>query len=553
MIAILDILIEILYFLNKKANMIKKIAQFLKDYYIFLKFGISGCSAMATDLFFLYTFHDIFKFKLYLSVLMAYSISFVVSFLLQKFWTFKNNEKNKTQRQFFMYVGVGVSGVIFNSLMVQLLVSKYGVYYLFAQLFIAGFIGVVNFLVYRFVIFREKRYWKKNMKNILIATGIFPPDHGGPASYVNILSKELPKMGYKLRIVTYSDLTPKKCKKVKNKGFILYKISRQQGIFMRYFLYFKKIWRHLYWADAVYIQGPVSEGLPAFIACYLKRRKYMLKVVGDYAWEQGSRRYNVNDTLDDFQGKNYSFEVEVMRYIQKTIARKAELVITPSYYLKKVVNAWGVDNKKIDVIYNTVNDCEDNYVKSEIKNKIGEDRDIILSMGRLVPWKGFDTLIQTMPEILKINSNFKLIIVGDGSERDRLEKIVSDLKLEKHVEIKHGMSQTDFFDYMRSSDMFILNTKYEGLSHVIIEAMKLGIPVATTNVCGNPELIANNMNGILFEYNNKNEIIESVRKLSRNQDMVIKYTLESKKNVKEMFSKENMLKRISKSFKHVYK
>jgi len=508
---------------------------------------------MVVDLFFLFLFHDFLNIELIYSVYLAYSISFLVSFLLQKFWTFQNNDKKRTHKQFIMYMVVGITALNLNSYFVHLLVTKYEVFYLIAQFSVAIIFGTLNFIIYRFIIFKEKKYWKKNIKNILITTGIFPPDTGGPASYVNILCNELPKRGYKLRIITYSDLQPKECRKQKKNGYILYKISRQQGLLKRYFLYFRKVWRHLYWADIVYTQGPVSEGLPTYLACFLRRRKYILKVVGDYAWEQGSRRYNVDDALDNFQSKNYSFEVEIMRFIQKTVATRASIVITPSNYLKTIVNTWGVSNEKIKVVYNTVNSNSKQLTKIDAKSKIGESKDIILSMGRMVPWKGFDVLIQTMPELLKINSNFKLIIIGDGSEKERLANIIQELHLSKYVELKHSMAQIDFFNYLFAADMFILNTRYEGLSHVIIEAMKFGVPVATTNTCGNPELIKNNENGLLFEYNNMVEIKSCAEQLHKNKTEVEGYVDRSRLKIAKMFSKEKMISNTIEYFNQVFK
>lgn len=353
--------------------MIKRITQLIKENFVFIKFGISGSSALVSDLFFLYIFHAILEIPLVFSVYLAYSISFFVSFVLQKFWTFRNKEKNRAHKQFLMYVVVGVTGLNLNTYFVHLLVSKYSVFYLIAQFVVAVLLGMVNFLVYRFIIFKEKKYWIRDMKNVLIATSFFPPDKGANANYAEILCRDLPQNGYNLRVVTYSDLEPRACKKKKYEGYVLYKISRKQTLWWSYFLYFKKIWRHLYWADFVYILGTVNEGVPACLACKLRRRKYVLRVTGDYTWEQGRDRFNITDNLNDFQSKNYVFEVEFLRYLQKFVARRAEAIIAPREELKKNILSWGVDANKVKIF-----NCDYNKEKNDIQERAKALKEIVL-------------------------------------------------------------------------------------------------------------------------------------------------------------------------------
>ena len=256
---------------------------------------------------------------------------------------------------------------------------------------------------------------ENNKKKILIATGIYPPDIGGPATHVKTLETELPKFSFEVKVITYADDDSLQDKVIR--------IRRQQHIILRYFKYFLAVYRMLPWADVVYLQGPVSEGLPASLACLLRGKPYFLKVVGDYAWEQASQRFGVTDLLDDFQQRRYSWPVELMRLIEKRVARRAEKVITPSAYLKSIVEGWGVKNK-IEVIYNSVEDLSDNLIRADYKKALNIQGDIIVSIGRLVPWKGFDRLIELMPKLAGIN-NFKLVIIGDGPDYHKLKVTAS--------------------------------------------------------------------------------------------------------------------------------
>jgi len=402
---------------------------------------------------------------------------------------------------------------------------------------------------------------------VLIATGIFPPDIGGPATYVEALCEELPKQGCEVKVVTYGEkkfsisnfqfsnpivsrsLSRKKRgsggrdkSQISNLKFQIpvYCIARNQNILFRYFKYFWQVWKLIPWADVVYVQGPVSEGLPSVLACKARGKEYILKIVGDYAWEQGRQRFGVKDLLGDFQNKKYCWQVELMRQVQRIVARKARIIITPSQYLKNIVKQWNIDDEKIKVIYNSIKGVDSILSKAEAKSKIGLSGFVILSVGRFVTWKGFGLLIELMPELLKINPEFKLVIIGDGPERKNLEFKIKNFKLSDKVKLIGSVEQKRLWQYMQIADIFVLNTGYEGLSHVIIEAMQFRLPVATTNIGGNPEIVQHGKTGLLFEYNNKQEIKNAILLLWRDKDKRKNLIENAEKNLNK-FNKQTML------------
>lgn len=376
-------------------------------------------------------------------------------------------------------------------------------------------------------------------KKILIATGIYPPDTGGPATYVTTLFKELPQKGIDLKVVTYSD-------QIESIEENVYKVSRKNNLLVRYVKYFFQVFKLIKWADIVYIQGLVSEGLPAYLVCRLYNKKYILKIVGDYAWEQGRQRFSVQDNLDDFQNKKYSWQVELMRKVQKIVSKKADKIITPSQYLKNIVAKWGIDENKIKVIYNSVKVINLKEDKNKLREKYGLKGEIILSMGRFVPWKGFEILIRLVPNLIADRPNLKLVIVGDGPEFSKYEKLIKDLNLEENVILTGRMDQQKFWEYIKASDMFVLNTGYEGLSHVIIEAMSLALPVVSTKVGGNPELIENKKTGILVEYNNKDQLKKAILGLLDSYDEANKLGQNAKEKIEKSFDQKNMIEELVK-------
>ena len=187
--------------------------------------------------------------------------------------------------------------------------------------------------------------------------------------------------------------------------------------------------------------------------------------------------------------------------------------MVPSQYLRSIVQGWGYDAERIMVVPNAVTFAPSDLSRQDARTRIGIPGALIVSVGRLVPWKGFRMLIKIMPQLLELNQFFRLVIVGDGPERDILRTMAKNLGLEKKVFIVGSKSHEELPLYLAAADLFVLNTGYEGFSHQIIEAMAAGVPVITTTAGGNREVIAQGENGLMVKYNDEFNLREAIRAL----------------------------------------
>lgn len=358
---------------------------------------------------------------------------------------------------------------------------------------------------------------------ILIATGIFPPQIGGPASYSKLLADELPQRGFSVGVVNFG------------------KFLRLPKI-IRHLVYFFTIFWWGFFADIIYAQDPVSVGLSAMLAAKILHKRFYLKVVGDYAWEQ----YQIENTsgqtllLEEFQDKKLDWRTEMRKKIEMVVARGAGKIIVPSEYLKKIVSLWGIKEEKIRVIYNGFNPPSLREDKEIIRKRLGMKGWNILSVGRLVPWKGFLALIDMMPRLLERNSETSLFIAGDGPDKELLKKKITGLGLDGKVILLGKLSQERLFEYIKTSDIFVLNTAYEGFSHQILEVMTLETPIITTSVGGNTEILQDHKNGILVPYNDSVLLEKATEELRTNSKLRNSIIKNAQEKVKE-FSNERML------------
>ncbi|TSC96878.1 MAG: hypothetical protein Athens071426_438 [Parcubacteria group bacterium Athens0714_26] len=372
------------------------------------------------------------------------------------------------------------------------------------------------------------------MKKILITTGIFPPDIGGPATYSSILLKELPGFDYNIGVLTYG------VKEQASKGLI-YVVSNKWPKGIRHLVYFLKVLWLGRGADLILcVDSSFGASFISLLAALILRKKFVVRITGDYAWEQGVQRYGVKELMDEFQRKRYGIFISILRRCQNFVVCRADLVITPSNYLKNTILNWGAKKENIKVIYNAVSATEIKMFKEEARQKLNLSGRIMISAGRLVLWKGFGLLIEIVSGLKKQIPDLKLIIAGDGPERENLDKKTKDLNLENNVLLVGALPKNELAVYMRSADIFVLNTGYEGLSHQLIEAMAMGLPVITTRVGGNTEVVDNQENGILVEYNNKKQLEEAIIRLFMSDELKNKLA-EKARDKAALFSRQNMI------------
>ncbi len=364
---------------------------------------------------------------------------------------------------------------------------------------------------------------------VLIATGLYPPEIGGPATYSRKLEVALPQYGIEVIVLPFIKV-------------------RRFPKFIRHIVYFFLILKEGRRADVLYAQDPMSVGVPTMIAAFFMRKTFVLKVVGDYAWEQATQRFGYTGTLESFQYATLPLIPKLFRFVERSVASRADRVVVPSKYLAKILTAWNLSHKKVSVIYNGIEDLGDTGNKTVLRGLLRFHGKLLVSVGRLVPWKGFDTLIRLLPKIQKSFPETKLLIIGSGPDAGMLERLAVEVGVENDVIFAGSLERDILIRYLRASDVFILNTAYEGFSHLILEAMAIGVPIITTKVGGNVEIVDHAKNGYLVKPNDADAITNHANSLLGDATLRANLVASAKRRVKQ-FSNERMIDEIAKLLK----
>jgi glycosyltransferase involved in cell wall biosynthesis len=289
----------------------------------------------------------------------------------------------------------------------------------------------------------------------------------------------------------------------------------------RSFHFVRTIFHHARKADVVLANGVLLE---ATVASFLARKSMVQKIVGDPTWERARNRGWTTDEFETFQNGYYGLRIEALKKLTAFVAGRAEKIIVPSRYLSGWVRTWGIPQSKIVVIYNSVpslDSVDPIHVPLTASVKL-------VTACRLVSWKRVNAIIQAVGQMDDVG----LLICGDGPERKNLDTLARDLGLTTRIYFAGQRNRGDTLALMAGCDIFILNSTYEGLSHVVLEAMNLGLPIIATSAGGTPELVKNGDTGVLIKNGGpealKSAILQLIASPERLQAMREKTKLEAK-------------------------
>ncbi|MFA4833853.1 MAG: glycosyltransferase [Patescibacteria group bacterium] len=455
----------------------------IEKYKLIIKYIISGGMAASVDLIFLYIFTDVFGVWYIISASLSFLIAYFVSFSMQKFWTFRDSGRGAIYRQMYLYFIVGVANLLVNAGGMYLLVDEFGIMYMLAQIIMGALLGFSSFLIYKFIIFEKKkieaRRGREGNLRILIATGIFPPDIGGPATYTKILCEELPRFGCEVRVVTYGDGEIADC------GCQVFKVSRKQNIISRYLKYFWRVWKLAGRAHIIYAHDLVSVGLPcALVKLFKPRLKLVIRLGGDFLWEKAYNSGWTGKPLSRYYKEPKNFSEKIFLLIYKFVLSRGNKIIFSTRWQKEIYEKYlKVNPNKADVIDNI-------FPEFSLPEKPSGDSRRILLAGRLIKLKNFAKIFAVVKRLPEIN----LLVIGEGPEEENLKELAKQLKIGDRVNFKKKLPWPELAKEILGSFLVLVPSITEISPNLVLECLKLGQPILVTRECGfrskyNEELI----------------------------------------------------------------
>ncbi|MCR4281167.1 MAG: glycosyltransferase family 4 protein [Candidatus Kaiserbacteria bacterium] len=307
---------------------------------------------------------------------------------------------------------------------------------------------------------------------ILIVTGIFEPESGGPATYAPKIAEKLIGAGHQVSVITYS---------VKSQydfdsqyKFKLKRIKRGNKLFNRVRM-FTAVFTESDGADVVYMLDWFAAGLPGAIASRMRGVPYVVRVGGDYLWEQ---KYLESDAvpvslLDFYKHGLYSkMSYRPFFWLIRWVLTEASKVIFNSDKQRELYEEYyGLSNAA--TVYNPVPRMETQDVSR------GKATHEFVYCGRFIVMKNLTALIRAFAQA-RIPNDYKLSLIGDGPRKAELARLVETLGLQERVKIQQSMRLPDLFQRIKDCRAFILPSWTDISPNQVYEAMAIGLPAVVT-------------------------------------------------------------------------
>lgn len=211
---------------------------------------------------------------------------------------------------------------------------------------------------------------------------------------------------------------------------------------------------------------------------------------------------------------------------------RCDLVLSPSKSLADKLKSQGL-RKPIKTLSNPINTelfkpVSSKTAKKKLKANFGIKGKSLVYMGRVSYEKSIDQVIKAFKLAVRKIPEITLMVVGDGPEKNYLEKIAEDLGIKNKMIFAGFRHNNELVEALQANDVFVTASKSENMPLSILEAMATGLPVIAVRALGIPEIVENNANGFLVSPDNPEAMSKKIVELIKNDKLMKKFSLASR-------------------------
>jgi glycosyltransferase involved in cell wall biosynthesis len=335
---------------------------------------------------------------------------------------------------------------------------------------------------------------------VLIVSGIWPPDVGGPASHAPEVAAFLRDRGHDVEVVITADREPRP------ESYPVHWVSRALPKGVVHARALATITAHARTSDVVYTTGMFTRSAAA---CTLTRTPSVVKLTGDPAFERMRWRGTFTGGLEEFELGVGGVEAAVLRALRSGSLRSATRIVCPSAYLREAVISWGVPPERVTVLPNPVPSATALPDRDAARRRLGADAQVLLAFaGRFGPQKALDVAL----DAVAATENVTLALAGEGDGAAELRRRAEPLG--KRVRFLGPLSRDEVLELFAAADASVLSSAWENLPHAVLESLAVGTPVLATAVGGVPEIVEDGVNGLLVPARDRNAFVAAVARFA---------------------------------------
>lgn len=376
----------------------------------------------------------------------------------------------------------------------------------------------------------------KKLHRVLIYSPIFYPDIGGPAVQARFLTELLDENGFEVFVLKYS----------KNKD----KNSKINVISLDWNPNPKKLTRIFRWIvgplislyflikirpNLVLVNSVFWNGMLMGMWCRFFRIPTILKFTGDWVFESTHLQKDQAVELEKIYSRNIvSF---LLFQIQRFFVSQFQIVWVISDFRKN--NVLKLTHKPQIWVQNNFHDLPSLEIPTAARFK---EPLIFVTTARLIPHKRIDAVIRVLP---KLTRNYKFIVIGEGSELNRLQKLTKELNLSNHIFFPGKISTNLLYEILALSSVFISWSAEEGAPNSFVEALHFGLPIVSASVGGIPEMFTPGSKAVqLLDPDNTDHLYDCLENLLESPNILNEMSLDAIKDAfkfSKSFNEKNFM------------
>jgi glycosyltransferase involved in cell wall biosynthesis len=338
---------------------------------------------------------------------------------------------------------------------------------------------------------------------VVVASGIWPPDVGGPATHSPELAGYLRGRGHDVRVLTTAAAAPAPV------GYPVHWVPRARPPGVRHLEYAARLAALTRRADVVYVNSVLTRGTLG------ARAPAVVKLTDDPAYERAQRLGLYQGDLDGFQRFPGGLRVRALRRARDVALGRAARVLCPSRYLAGLTARWGVDPDRVTVVENATPELGVLPSRDEARAQLGLDGAVLGFAGRLGAAKAIDVALRALARV----DGVTLVLAGDGPERASLEALADELGLTERVRFAGALPREQVLALYRAADAALLSSAWENFPHSVVEALAVGTPVISTDVGGVAEAVEDGVNGLLVPAGDVERLAEAIDRLCSSPEL----------------------------------
>ena len=326
---------------------------------------------------------------------------------------------------------------------------------------------------------------------VLVVSGIWPPDVGGPATHAPEVGDMLAQRGHAVVALTTAVSEPAP------REYPVRWVSRSLPPGVRHAAVAAEVARLSRRADVVYATSMIGRSAFAALA------PLVVKVAGDPAFERSHRHGLYEGTLAGFQSAHVGRRAQALRAWRTATVRRAAHVLCPSEFLRGIVVGWGLPPERVSVLPNAVPVISISATREDLRRSFDVDGDVLAFAGRLTAAKSLEVAFEAIDRL----DGVTLLVAGDGELRAALEE-----RAGPRVRFLGALPRQRVLELFAAADASVLSSSWENFPHTLVEALAVGTPAIAPRVGGIPEIVEDGVNGLLVEPGDAGALADAVRR-----------------------------------------